>query len=76
MCEICGQSHGYIVDHKEELTPNNINDVMITMHYRNFQYVCLACHNRKTFKVGTEERYYFDEQGMAQPIPPVITNFS
>ena len=69
LCEMCHDKPGYIVDHIEELTPENINDQMITMHYRNFQYLCQACHNRKTF--GKEEdRYCFDDEGNPIPITP------
>ncbi len=49
MCEFnCGES-GYIVDHIEELTPENINDPNITLNHENLQYLCLECHNKKTF---------------------------
>lgn len=68
MCEMCKAELGYIVDHKEELTPDNINDPYITLHYRNFQYLCLACHNTKHFGKPEEKRYVFDSNGMIQPI--------
>lgn len=49
MCEHCRTELGYICDHKEELTPDNINDPEITLNHDNLQYLCLACHNKKTF---------------------------
>lgn len=66
MCEHCRERAGYIVDHIEELTPENINDPNVALDHNNFQYLCLECHNRKTFNV--ESAGLFDEAG--QPIPP------
>lgn len=56
---------GYIVDHKVELNAENINDPMISLSHDNLQYLCLACHNTKTFgKHGVvREGLFFDEQG-------------
>ncbi len=67
MCEHCKNSLGYIVDHIEELTPENINDVYISLSFENFQYLCLNCHNKKTFKKNNICR--FDDSG--QPMPPI-----
>lgn len=60
----CGKP-GYIVDHIIELTPENINDVDITLNHNNLQYLCLECHNTKTFArySNTAEGLMFDEQG-------------
>lgn len=72
MCEHCKDKLGYIVDHKEELTPENINDPDVTLNHRNFQYLCLECHNKKTFgKEEVKKEYYFDSEGQLQPIPPL-----
>ncbi len=49
MCEHCKNELGYIVDHKEELTPDNIDNPYITLNHDNFQYLGLICHN-KNFK--------------------------
>ena len=53
LCEHCLKNNtytpGYIVDHKEEITPNNINNLEVTLNHENLQYLCLSCHNRKTF---------------------------
>ena len=44
LCEKC-KKPGYIVHHKERLTPDNINDPYITLNHDKLQYLCLACHN-------------------------------
>ena len=54
MCEHCKEELGYIVDHIEELTPENINDPYIALSHDNFQYLCTPCHNKKTFGSGQE----------------------
>lgn len=64
MCQHCKDKLGYIVDHIEEITPDNINDPSITLNHDNFQYLCLECHNTKTFGKKEEERFYFDNDGM------------
>lgn len=72
MCEHCGEA-GYICDHIEEITPDNINDPSITLNHENLQYLCLSCHNRKTFGKyePTREDVMFDENGdLVQVIPP------
>jgi hypothetical protein len=68
---MCKEQPGYIVDHIEEITPDNINDTSITLSWSNLQYLCHGCHNIKTF--GNEKRYYFDEDGVIQelPTPPI-----
>ncbi len=68
MCQKCKDRTGYIVDHIIELSPENINDTEITLSWSNLQYLCLPCHNTKTFG-EQEERYYFDSNGMIQPLP-------
>lgn len=64
ICEHCGKP-GYIVDHIEEITPNNINDPDITLNHDNLQYLCTPCHNKKTFgdQSVTREDVMFDEEG-------------
>ena len=47
MCEICGERVGYIVHHKELLTPTNITDPSITLSFDNLQYVCKPCHDEE-----------------------------
>lgn len=71
MCEHCQKELGYIVDHITELTPENINDPDIILNHDNLQYLCLECHNTKTFGRQKEQRYVFDDNGMIQPrLPP------
>ena len=66
MCEHCKERPGYIVDHKEELSSNNIDNPDISLNHDNFQYLCLSCHNKKTFRKNFIGE--FDKDG--QPIPP------
>ncbi len=49
LCQHCRKNLGYIVDHVKEITPGNITNTDITLNQNNFQYLCLACHNIKTF---------------------------
>lgn len=69
MCQKCKDALGYIVDHIEELTPDNINNPTITLSFDNFQYLCLKCHNTKTFGEKENERYYFDSRGVVHELP-------
>ena len=66
MCQHCRVELGYICDHIEELTPDNIDDPDISLSHDNLQYLCLVCHNKKTFGSGegaTREGLMFDEYG-------------
>lgn len=70
LCEHCLESGthtpGYIVDHIIEITPDNIDDVEITLSHSNLQYLCLPCHNTKTFGKDVEvirEGLAFDTDG-------------
>lgn len=66
MCQHCRARLGYIVDHIVELTAENITDAEVALNHENLQYLCVECHNRKTF---SKETYCtFDENG--QPLPP------
>lgn len=49
LCERC-EDPGYILDHIIEINEQNINDPHITLNHENLQYLCLPCHNKKTFK--------------------------
>lgn len=75
LCETCHSEPGYIVHHKIELTPENINDPMIALAESNLKYDCLVCHNKEE-KYGPRiegmAEYEFDENGMpVQLTPPV-----
>ena len=37
-------SHGEIVHHKTELTPDNIDDPNITLNWDNLELLCRFCH--------------------------------
>lgn len=65
MCEHCKEVHGYIVDHIVEITPQNIDNPDITLNHENLQYLCLPCHNTKTFgkAVLIREDVMFNEHG-------------
>ena len=43
---MCHQDLGYIVHHKIELTPDNINDPDISLNHRRLMYLCHNCHNK------------------------------
>jgi len=66
MCQQCKDELGFIVDHKEEITPGNINNPDITLNHNNFRYLCLSCHTQKTF--GNDARYVFNSKGEVIPI--------
>lgn len=68
MCEYCKEQPGYIVDHIEELNPLNINDPSVSLNHDNLQYLCLECHNTKTFAAGA--RYILTANGEIAPLPP------
>lgn len=51
-CAVCrklilGKS---IVDHIQEITPENIDDPNITLNINNLRLMCQPCHNKRTFK--------------------------
>lgn len=77
LCESCHELPGYIVHHKVELTPDNINDPEIALSFSNLKYDCHNCHNKEH---GKEEEIPgmmnldFDSDG--NPIlPPSGTEF-
>lgn len=73
LCETCRERPGYIVHHKIELTPENINDVNITLGINNLKYDCHICHQKEGAKDGEAERlirYEFDKDGDLRELPP------
>lgn len=56
LCERCGKP-GYILHHKKELTPKNINNPSITLGWDNLEYVCFECHNEE-HKFGRKKKSY------------------
>ena len=72
LCEHCQHSMGYIVDHIQEINIHNINDPDITLNHNNLQYLCLECHNTKTFRKynAIREGFTFNDDGELIPIAP------
>ncbi|WP_419091817.1 HNH endonuclease [[Ruminococcus] torques] len=74
LCETCRERPGYIVHHKIELTPENINDANITLGINNLKYDCHICHQKEGAKDGEAERlirYEFDKDGELRELPPI-----
>ncbi len=63
MCEECKKRIGYIVHHKINLSPTNIDDPEVTLNHNNLEYVCKDCHD------------HFDGHGVGNKSPEVICNF-
>lgn len=71
MCERCKArgiyKPGYIVHHKEYITPGNINNPNITLNLDNLEYVCEDCHNKEHKAAHTPMRYQYDANGNLLP---------
>ncbi|HAC61303.1 MAG TPA: HNH endonuclease [Lachnospiraceae bacterium] len=71
-CRICG-ARATAVDHIRELTPENINNRMISLDLSNLQSLCHDCHTIKTMedkgkiKPDCDAGYYFDADGQLTP---------
>ena len=69
LCENCLRSGiykaGEIVHHKQELTPENINNPEIALSWDNLELLCRDCH-AKTH--GNKKRYHVDEFGRVKLI--------
>lgn len=78
ICEHCNDAVGYIVDHVEEINMQNINNPEITLNHNNLQFLCLECHNRKTFKKysSIREGFTFNEDGEFIPSSPHLNENS
>lgn len=66
ICNRCHNKNGpaEIVHHKIWLTPENINDVNITLNRDNLEPLCRVCHALEHEGVGTTaEGTMFDENG-------------
>ena len=64
LCQRCRERLGYIVHHRIELTPTNINDPDVALNQQLLEYVCLKCHNREHGVFQPAERsVIFDENG-------------
>lgn len=63
-CQECNANRASEVHHKIPLTPENINDISISLHPDNLEAVCGECHKKITKGVGdVVEGYAFDEEG-------------
>jgi 5-methylcytosine-specific restriction endonuclease McrA len=65
LCERCG-GPGKIVHHKEYLTPDNINDPVISLNHEMLELHCQDCHNKEHHGSDHEvvaDGLMFDEYG-------------
>lgn len=64
ICNRCG-GVAEIVHHKIYLTPQNINDVNISLNWNNLECLCATCHQHEHFKDGgaTKDGLMFDSNG-------------
>ncbi len=64
LCEECLRAGlyraGEIVHHKQELTPENINDPAVSLAWGNLELLCRDCHGKAH---GNVKRYKVDEMG-------------
>lgn len=66
VCNRCNNKNGLaeIVHHKIWLTPENINDVDITLNKKNLEPLCRVCHALEHEGVSTTAKgIMFDENG-------------
>jgi len=71
MCQQCQEELGYIVHHKINLTPSNINNVEISLNHHNLEYLCKKCHDKEHgFGCGLTATVQFDEDGNV--MPPIV----
>ena len=73
LCETCHDRPGYIVHHKTELNPDNINDQDIALGFSNLKYDCHICHQKEDMKDGPAAgliQYDFSPEGEVIPRPP------
>ena len=71
-CQDCGY-RAEEVHHIIELTPENIQDRMISLNPDNLMGLCHDCHTRRTHKDGdVDGAMKFDEDGyVVERIPPL-----
>ena len=65
LCERCLKKGlvvpGEIVHHKIHITPDNINNPLITLDWNNLELLCRECHAKE--HDGINRRYRVDELG-------------
>jgi hypothetical protein len=71
LCQRCRKRYGYIVHHRQHITPENITDPMVTLSHTNLEYLCQECHNKEHFG-DAGLRYMIGEDG--QPISPSMVD--
>lgn len=64
-CELCG-AMGDEVHHKIPLTPDNINDLNVTLNQNNLIYLCKECHNKEHHRF-LKKPSAFDADGNLKP---------
>ena len=77
LCEECHENLGYIVHHREHITPRTVNDPIVTLSWDNLEYVCKDCHDKihdycgrsHDGHDGHDRKIVFDELGN-----PVVDN--
>lgn len=67
LCQECHERPGFIVHHKQEISPSNIDDPKITLSSENFEYVCKICHDKIHHAEFYGLKYFFDESGNPHP---------
>lgn len=69
LCERCRKKGlivpGEIVHHKIHLTPENINNLDVSLNWDNLELLCRDCHANEHRKY--EKRYTIDEWGRVHP---------
>ncbi len=71
ICERC-QSVARIVHHKAYITPDNIQDVYITLDWKNLEALCIDCHNREhSVTDACAEGLVFNSRGELIQHPPL-----
>lgn len=62
LCEKCGKV-GTEVHHIERLTPDNVDDVGVSINPKNLILLCKDCHNIEHGRFGDKKEYKFDNDG-------------
>ena len=63
VCERCG-SLARIVHHVRHITPQNINDMAVTLDWANLEALCMECHNAEHMSSeGISGGLRFDHEG-------------
>ena len=78
LCERCLErgvlSYGEIVHHKIELTPDNINNVAITLNFNNLELLCRQCHAEAHDNRLKHRRYIIGPNGEIIVEDPPVDN--